>query len=523
MGYRLLFAMAVWGVLSGRAYGSLGLTLEKQTVIPELVGNVRQVALIDLDRDGNPELLACDSTSGLFYSPEDDSIIFRFALLPFATNTNLLVADVNRDSIADLVIGQYFDYLARPPDTVCRVDLFDGASNFAQHDSAYFTVLRLTQQPLKPPIGSISLSASDINSDGFDELRVSYHKYIINRFYNGTLRLTTTGETAIYQHFTDSVLSTESACAGDYLPLDNLAGVELFATSRYQTVLSMDTASGTFSSTTNAQVDIVNGAGIVRSTVKEPLIVPCHGDSTVMMSICRVVEAGNIDLSDSSATELLIEYTGEFRCFTDGSATFDSSAHRYELYRLVLPDSLMFMRYLPELEGFASICYTDAFPGNLFAMAGDVVYRIETVSGVIEQVGQVPDADTVFWNRATYIDGASSLIGVKGRVVSWYRLDQVTDIENEPSTLPDEFKIGTAYPNPFNATLSIPLMTPRSGLLTVAIVNTLGQQVCNMTITAGAPGMQTITWDATAFSSGVYFIRISFDGQTRTTRAVLLK
>ncbi len=77
---------------------------------------------------------------------------------------------------------------------------------------------------------------------------------------------------------------------------------------------------------------------------------------------------------------------------------------------------------------------------------------------------------------------------------------------------PEKIALFQNYPNPFNPTTTISFELPNEMTITLAVYNILGQKV-NTLIHAQSyeAGLQTITFDASGLSSGVYFYRLSSD------------
>jgi len=78
---------------------------------------------------------------------------------------------------------------------------------------------------------------------------------------------------------------------------------------------------------------------------------------------------------------------------------------------------------------------------------------------------------------------------------------------NKPMT-PTEFALGQNYPNPFNPSTTIWFQVPTESKVTLTIFDALGRRVHTLVDRQLKAGVYTETWNASAFSSGVYYYRL---------------
>jgi hypothetical protein len=95
-----------------------------------------------------------------------------------------------------------------------------------------------------------------------------------------------------------------------------------------------------------------------------------------------------------------------------------------------------------------------------------------------------------------------------------------TDIE-----LPAVFALDQNYPNPFNPSTEISFALPTSGRVSLIIYNVLGQEVETLVDGNMDAGIHTVTWEASSYSSGVYFYRLIADNDkfVKTNKMMVLK
>jgi len=102
---------------------------------------------------------------------------------------------------------------------------------------------------------------------------------------------------------------------------------------------------------------------------------------------------------------------------------------------------------------------------------------------------------------------------------------EVTQVDM-PS-LVTEFKLGDAYPNPFNPTTSLTLSLPMAGHVSMQVYNVMGQVVATLVNgymdATEVDKPYTFTWDASSVSSGVYFVKVEANGFSKNQKIMLVK
>ncbi len=88
----------------------------------------------------------------------------------------------------------------------------------------------------------------------------------------------------------------------------------------------------------------------------------------------------------------------------------------------------------------------------------------------------------------------------------------VTSASEELTNLPDEFALGSNYPNPFNPSTAIPYQLPVEGNVTLTLYNLLGQRVEVLVQEQQRAGFHQAVWDASRHASGTYIYQIEVQG-----------
>jgi hypothetical protein len=100
---------------------------------------------------------------------------------------------------------------------------------------------------------------------------------------------------------------------------------------------------------------------------------------------------------------------------------------------------------------------------------------------------------------------------------------ETTGIPKIQNLAPNIFNVFQNYPNPFNPETKITFRLPTFGRVNLTIYSVLGEQIKTIELGNLQGGINTITFDGSALSSGVYFYHIDFGLLSMTKKFVLLK
>jgi hypothetical protein len=89
--------------------------------------------------------------------------------------------------------------------------------------------------------------------------------------------------------------------------------------------------------------------------------------------------------------------------------------------------------------------------------------------------------------------------------------------------VPTAFSLAQNYPNPFNPATEIRFAVPVAGGVELKIFDLLGREITTLVNEVKQPGIYTVTWDAAAQASGVYFYRLKAGSFVDTKKLVLLR
>jgi hypothetical protein len=100
----------------------------------------------------------------------------------------------------------------------------------------------------------------------------------------------------------------------------------------------------------------------------------------------------------------------------------------------------------------------------------------------------------------------------------------ITDVNEEIlSSLPVEYALSQNYPNPFNSSTMIKYALPEECHVLLEVLNIYGQRVAVLVNKKQISGFKDIEWDASLFSSGVYFYRLITGNYNQTRKMILLR
>jgi len=117
----------------------------------------------------------------------------------------------------------------------------------------------------------------------------------------------------------------------------------------------------------------------------------------------------------------------------------------------------------------------------------------------------------------TFMAGSDSLFYVSNDPVTF---TGVTPISTE---IPEAFSLSQNYPNPFNPVTNIKFSIRVSGFVKLTIFDVNGREVETIVNQNMSAGIYNADWNASKYSSGVYFYRIETNEFTDTKKMILVK
>jgi hypothetical protein len=468
---------------------ALGGSIEFREVSTFTVPDIDSITAFDfgdIDKDGVPDILAVDRDHFVLYSFARDSVYFmdRIDTGSDLRYLHVLLKDVNRDSVPDIVIGCHDVEYAR-----FWIQYYDGTGIDGMFHKLYREMVAGVFSFAWGMAEYEAFDAVDFDRDGYKELYFSLDSSwcrfcgIWDEYSGGVVRH--------YYRFPDSVKTQSRDLVHSPVYIHDQSRQYMIATC-YQGSFNeigpgytLDEESGfyTFDGNTAAKRGGLN--------------------ANWAMPHC----AGDINLA-TPGNEILL----------------DLQMNTLALYHFTPPDAFGQQWSLHFDGGIPSdITYLPLNPGYFFGFADNNFIQFSGVDGSeVFSTGDYPPGKR-YW-KDFYDIAYPYLVTVRGDTVAVFAVDVITSTAGEePLPLPATLSLGKPYPNPFNATQTIPVTIVPGHELTVDVYNLLGQKV--KTIYTGRPSVATLnlSWRADKFASGVYLIKATSVGGTDMVMVIIEK
>jgi hypothetical protein len=94
---------------------------------------------------------------------------------------------------------------------------------------------------------------------------------------------------------------------------------------------------------------------------------------------------------------------------------------------------------------------------------------------------------------------------------------------DDEQLIPTEIALKQNYPNPFNPSTSIQYTIILRQFVSLKVYDILGNEVASLVNSVKPSGVYEVEWNATGFTSGVYFYQLQTEGYVGTKKMILLK
>jgi Secretion system C-terminal sorting domain len=125
------------------------------------------------------------------------------------------------------------------------------------------------------------------------------------------------------------------------------------------------------------------------------------------------------------------------------------------------------------------------------------------------------------WTEATDIALADTLMHWYGPGGVWW--DHVVSVEVENSEIPETYALSQNYPNPFNPSTQINFSVPEPSMVKITVYDVVGREVEVLVSEVLEAGNYKTSWNASGYSSGIYFYRLQTDNFVQVKKMILMK
>ena len=141
------------------------------------------------------------------------------------------------------------------------------------------------------------------------------------------------------------------------------------------------------------------------------------------------------------------------------------------------------------------------------------------------------EAETIYGNIANRgmtinpegMAGLRDLINLASGSTTPYLASTRRTLNTSGSSLVPQYVLYQNYPNPFNPTTRVAYTLPENNYVRLKIYNVLGQEVKTHVDEIQTAGYKSVSFDASALPSGVYFYRLQAGGFTDTKKLLLIR
>lgn len=167
-----------------------------------------------------------------------------------------------------------------------------------------------------------------------------------------------------------------------------------------------------------------------------------------------------------------------------------------------------------------------AFENYLFASnQGNFLFSTDNGNNWINKNEGIVNASFVSifaYNNFVYAGGFSNPPNYTN--VLWRRpLNEFTKINSISTNIPKNYFLFQNYPNPFNPSTTIRYELPKNEFVKLVIFDLLGNEIETLVNEKQTAGTYEITFDASQYSSGVYFYKLRTENFSVTKKMLLIK
>lgn len=167
---------------------------------------------------------------------------------------------------------------------------------------------------------------------------------------------------------------------------------------------------------------------------------------------------------------------------------------------------------------------------NGFSGTATVVY-LRSPNGVTDTTGVTIGGAAItnsgpwqgVWSPIDSASASAYFVSVPASSAAVVRISNLVTAISEPSGPPARYELSQNYPNPFNPTTAISYQLSAVGLVTLKVFDLLGREVATLVDQRQNAGRYTVTFDASALASGIYFYRLEAGSSIQVMKMTLVR
>ncbi|TFH46761.1 MAG: T9SS type A sorting domain-containing protein, partial [ANME-2 cluster archaeon] len=162
---------------------------------------------------------------------------------------------------------------------------------------------------------------------------------------------------------------------------------------------------------------------------------------------------------------------------------------------------------------------------NYFVTVGDKISKLSKFGEYIWQ-DDIPNGQGYSVHETSdggYLVGGISDHPTNKGVCVWRFDTDITNVEEDLTSIPSYLALSQNYPNPFNPSTTIEFSLPKSEFVELKVYNILGKEVETLVSNKLNQGNHTYTFDGKNLASGVYYYQLVAGDYREVKKMILLK
>ncbi len=119
--------------------------------------------------------------------------------------------------------------------------------------------------------------------------------------------------------------------------------------------------------------------------------------------------------------------------------------------------------------------------------------------------------------------GTAYILGAGAMILKTTNAGSITNIQPVSNNTPEGFSLSQNYPNPFNPKTNIGFRIADFGFVSLKVFDVTGKEAAVLVNEELSPGAYNVDFDASQYSSGIYFYTMTTPGYSVTRKMVLVK